>query len=84
MLVGTDFVDQRIVDRHIFLIAVDFLLLESGALVVVKDPDIDRCKQCQQCNDKGQYFIDLLRVDLEKARQNKITRYVFSVRIRSR
>ena len=35
MLVGTDFVDQRIVDWHIFLIAVDFLLLESGALVVV-------------------------------------------------
>ena len=66
MLVGTDLLDQRIVDRHIFLIAVDFLLLESGTLVVVKDPDIDRCKQCQQCNDKGQYFINLFGVNFKK------------------
>lgn len=67
MLVGTDLLDQRIVDRHIFLIAVDFLLLEPGTLIVVKDPDIDRCQQCQQCDDKGQNFVDLLRVDLEKS-----------------
>ena len=45
MLIIGNFMDQRIINRQILLIALDFLLLKSGAVVVAEDPDIDQNKK---------------------------------------
>lgn len=45
MLIIGNFMDQRIINRQILLIALDFLLLKSGAVVVAENPDIDQNKK---------------------------------------